>query len=74
MMIPKTLMDLVEEFKKSRAHTYASENADHYRGFDAGQLRAGESLERLIRAWDKWLSDNYDDDLFIREQVLGGRK
>jgi len=71
-MIPKTLMDLVEELKKSRAHTYASENADHYRGFDDGQIRAAETLERLIRAWDEWLSRAIPDGaLPVRNHILG---
>jgi hypothetical protein len=46
--IETRLRALVKQLKSSRAHTYASENADHYRGFDAGQLRAGEALEAIL--------------------------
>ncbi len=43
------LWALVDKLKSSKAHTYASEHADHYRGFDVGQLRAAESLEALLK-------------------------
>lgn len=42
------LVKLAEKWRASRAHTYASENADHYRGFDAGQLRAAQDLEAAL--------------------------
>ncbi len=48
----KPLSELAQQFRASRAHTYSSENADHYRGFDAGQLRAAESLEAWLREAD----------------------
>lgn len=38
-------MGLVEKWRKNRAHTYSSENADHYRGFDAGLKRCADELE-----------------------------
>jgi hypothetical protein len=40
----QSLIGLARRLMASRAHTYASENADHYRGFDAGQQRAAELL------------------------------
>ena len=43
------LKALVEELRKSRAHTYASENADHYRGFDAGVRYAADRLAAILR-------------------------
>ena len=71
----KPLSELAQQFRASRAHTYASENADHYRGFDAGQLRAAESLEaRLEEAdWELIHSQLSRADLiaWIREDILG---
>jgi hypothetical protein len=52
----KPLSELEKQFRESRAHTYASENADHYRGFDAGQLRAAESLQAWLREATKEVS------------------
>ncbi len=57
----KLLSELEKQFRSSRAHTYASENADHYRGFDAGQLRAAESLQAWLREAGKVL-DRYEED------------
>ena len=42
------LAGLLEEWRNSREHTYSSENADHYRGFDAGQLRAAQALDPFV--------------------------
>jgi hypothetical protein len=47
------LASLIAKWRSSRAHTYSSENAEHYRGFDAGQLRAAEDVEALLRALAK---------------------
>src|SRR5690242_19605445 len=44
------LEKMAERWQKERAHTYASENADHYRGFDDGRLRSAQELEAAIRA------------------------
>ena len=41
----KTLETVMRELRESRAHTYASENAGLYRGFDNGQKRAADSLQ-----------------------------
>ena len=46
----RTLGETLKELRESRAHTYASENADRYRGFDAGQQRAAESLAPVQEA------------------------
>lgn len=39
---------MAKKWENNRTHTYASENADHYRGFDNGQLRAAQSLLALL--------------------------
>ena len=54
---PKSFRELAREMRESRAHTYASENADHYRGFDAGQIRAAEYVERLAGEWERFLRE-----------------
>ena len=41
--------ELVPKLHTSQAHTYASVNADHYRGFDAGLQRAAEWLEATLK-------------------------
>lgn len=41
------LLELAEKLKASKAHTYASENTDHYRGFDAGCLSSAGRIEVL---------------------------
>ena len=55
---PDVLLSLIARLEKveawanakpRRAHTYASENADHYRGFDAGQDSAQAEVLRLLR-------------------------
>jgi hypothetical protein len=43
---------LLAKWEDQRAHTYASENADHYRGFDAGQQRCAEELRAVLKAID----------------------
>ena len=47
------LKKLVEELEASRAHTYGSENADHYRGFDAGQRDAAKRIRAILSAHEK---------------------
>src|SRR5690242_3791447 len=47
------LEKMAERWQKERAYTYASENADHYRGFDDGRLRSAQELEAAIRACRK---------------------
>lgn len=42
-------LELAAKWRKERAHTYASENADLYRGFDNGRLRSAEELESLAK-------------------------
>ena len=47
----KHTLNLVEKWRMSRAHTYSSENADHYnRGFDAGLFRCAEELKAALCA------------------------
>lgn len=41
---------LVEQWRNSHAHTYASENADLYRGFDNGCRRCADQLEAVLSA------------------------
>jgi hypothetical protein len=45
-----TFEELLEKLRKSYAHCYNSENADHYRGYDAGKLRAANDLQPLFDA------------------------
>lgn len=47
------LRNLVSKWKAERAHTYASENADLYRGFENGMFRAAQELERVAIAYSK---------------------
>ena len=54
---PQSFRELARQMRENRAHTYASENADHYRGFDAGQLRAAEAIERACDAWEQHFED-----------------
>lgn len=42
------LAGLMEKWTHSRAHTYASENADLYRGFDNGLASCAEQLAALL--------------------------
>jgi len=46
----EALTQLAKGWRESRAHTYASENADLYRGFDNGCLRCAEAIERLLKS------------------------
>lgn len=50
MTAPLTLRGLAAKWRAERAHTYASENADHYRGFDAERLRSADELDALADA------------------------
>ena len=45
------LHGLVEKWRASRAHTYASENADLYRGFDNGCARCADELEASLASY-----------------------
>jgi hypothetical protein len=47
MRVLEMLEKLEKELRVMRAHTYASENADHYRGFDAGIRYAAERIKML---------------------------
>lgn len=72
---PKSFRELAREMRESRAHTYASENADRYRGFDAGQLRAAEYVERLADEWERRLhrlSRIHTKEII--EQMLGAKE
>jgi len=40
---------LVAKWLAERAHTYASENADMYRGFDNGRSACALELETLLK-------------------------
>ena len=51
--LPTKLRELADRWRKEHAHTYSSENADHYRGFDAGRLRSAEELEAVIAACER---------------------
>lgn len=42
------LRTLRDQWRNNRAHTYASENADLYRGFDNGQQRCADELDTVI--------------------------
>lgn len=44
----RTLCQVMDEMRKPLAHTYASENADRYRGFDEGQLSAAKTLQPIV--------------------------
>ena len=48
-----SLRELIERWEAERAHTYSSENADHYRGFDAGRKRCAEELGRWLSSAEK---------------------
>ena len=52
-MKPQTLRSLVKEWKSNRAHTYSSENADRYRGFDDAQRGDATQLENRIIAFEQ---------------------
>jgi hypothetical protein len=77
---PKTFWKLSQEMRASRAHTYSSENAEIYRGFDSGQLRAAEQIEALIGEWGvhleaiegpgDWL-ELFENEVFILSGILG---
>jgi len=43
----KMLQGLGKDWQHRKAHTYSSENADHYRGFDAGLRRCVKDLKAL---------------------------
>lgn len=47
---PLNPAQLVEKWRSERAHTYASENADLYRGFDNGCHRCAEALELWLNS------------------------
>ena len=71
----KPLSEFAEGLRAEKAHTYSSENADHYRGFDAGMAHAADQLkERLAEAdWELIHSQLSRADLiaWIREDILG---
>ena len=48
--LPEQLKVLIEKWRASRAHTYASENADLYRGYDNGCHRCADELEAVLAA------------------------
>ena len=67
----KTLETVMRELRESRAHTYASENAGLYRGFDNGQKRAADSLQPVRDAlWG--LVDEWRDGVANAPQAGGG--
>lgn len=41
------LLKLAEHWRSERGHTYASENADLYRGFENGRQRCASEIEKL---------------------------
>ena len=43
------LNKLLVELRSGKVHDYSSGNADRYKGFDAGQSRAAESLETVLK-------------------------
>ena len=43
-----TVLKLARELHQQRAHTYASENADLYRGFDNGCRHAANRIEAIF--------------------------
>lgn len=45
----RKLRQLAKKWREERAHTYASENADYYRGFDAGRQASAKKLLSVIR-------------------------
>lgn len=72
---PKSFRELAREMRESRAHTYASENADHYRGFDAGQIRAAEYVERLADEWEQYSQNEwFHAGQYIATQMLGAKE
>lgn len=46
-------LKLADEMIRQRAHTYTSENADHYRGFDAACRVYGKRLRSLYAGKDQ---------------------
>ena len=49
--MPMTLKQLEEKWRNRRAHTYTSENADHYRGYDVGLRAAADELAAFRKEW-----------------------
>jgi hypothetical protein len=50
VQLVKALRELARRWNEERAHTYASENAEHYRGFDTGRQRSAEELLWVVNA------------------------
>lgn len=47
-MSDKGLEGLLRDWRDRRTHTYASENADHYYGFEAGQQSAADEAQPFV--------------------------
>lgn len=45
--------ELALQWRKEKAHTYTSENADEYRKYDAALMRCAKELESLISDQEK---------------------
>jgi len=67
-MTRQTIRGLAAQFKNSRAHTYASENADHYRGFNSGMLRASEALDALADSMEARLP--HDGIVLVSKELV----
>ena len=74
----KPLSEFAEGLRGKKAHSYSSENADHYRGFDAGMNHAGELLQAWLREADNAVHESVLSSglssgarLWIRLQLLG---
>ena len=58
----KPLSEFAEGLREQKAHTYSSENADHYRGFDAGMAHAADLLQAWLREAEAWTWHEADRD------------
>ena len=71
----KPLSELVKEIRKREPRNWSSENADYYRGLDAGIVYAADLLEAWLREadWELIHSQLSRAELimWIRESVLG---
>lgn len=68
------LRELPRKWRSEGALTYASENADHYRGFDAGRLRAAEELEVWIDRAEEWAMQGPRQVQFTIAQLFGKKE
>lgn len=61
----KPLSEFADELRHKKSHTYASENAEVYRAFDAGMLHAGALLQAWLREADSLLLSQEANELAI---------